>query len=313
MTGGRLGRSPGFWARRGLCVGIVIFVICTIGALGTGLGARVRTGISGQPGGDREQGRFGNPTVTFRHNHVIGRTNRADRAGRWGSEGDRPNPLKPCADQMGFPTLGIQQGAPGQALLVRVVGPPALGDPKGHGREKLAGGGFRQNQQAMVAQQQLRPAQGGIHIRRGMEHIGRQDHIETPRGESLGDRVLFNVQGLELAAAIVTQAIGGSAHQGRRNIGENIAELRVILQGRQNDGGRGSRACSNFQNPQGAIGAPFRLPGRQHRHHRGIHALGQRPTGIDRSHQLTGTLGKQNFMARHFPPPQPGILRHTGG
>src|SRR5512138_3643624 len=100
--------------------------------------------------------------------------------------------------------------------------PPAFGQPEDQIDPVLRTSVLEQEQQSAGGKQGLDMVQGLTQVCRGMQDVGRYDHLEGVGGKSLLDRVTFDVQELVVEIGIVLELLACPEEEKLGDIAEGV-------------------------------------------------------------------------------------------
>ena len=114
-----------------------------------------------------------------------------------------------------------EQGMIGPKIGIREP-PPAFGQPEDQVDRRHTGGHLAKHQQPAWSQQLAHMAERAPQVRRGVQNVYRQHHVEAAPFESLCLRGLFDVQDFVLHEGMSGELSPGMGDEQGRNIGEDI-------------------------------------------------------------------------------------------
>ena len=127
--------------------------------------------------------------------------------------------------------------------------PPSIGEPENQVRPARRAIDFEQHEQASRCQQRAHICQCLAQIRRGVDRVGREDHIERAWRESLLLRRLLDVEELTAHKREIEKLLLGFREEAAREIGENVIGS-IRGQARQDVRGHPAGAGADFKDAQ---------------------------------------------------------------
>jgi hypothetical protein len=159
------------------------------------------------------------------------------------------------ADGIGEPGVA-QQALPrvlGNAGLVRsdvvVEQPPALQQPEDQGHEQPGARQLHDDEHSARAEQLLEPVERPAQVRRRVQHVRGDDHVERMRVEALLERIALDIERPGLRERKAGELVLRMRGEAGRDVGEHVFGA-MLRQSGKHEAGHAPGSAADLQNPQ---------------------------------------------------------------